>query len=362
MVKLGDQVWVLFLGKILIVLCVVIMDGDRDLVVLGEVIILMLIDEIDCLCGQVIVVVQLLLEVVDQFESMLVWMDEVEMVLGWVYWLKVGMQIVLVMVYVLKYEVNVNICEYLVMKMLDLNVIGVVNIMMDREIFFVFYVENCDLGGFILIDKIINYIVVVGMIYFVLCWVQNIYWQVIDIGCDYYVGMKNQKFVVLWLMGLFGLGKFIIGNIVECKLVWMNCYIFLLDGDNVCYGLNKDLGFIEVDRVENICCVGEVVKLMIDVGLIVIIVFILFFWLECDMVCGMMQLGEFVEVFIDMLLEVVEGCDVKGFYVKVCLGQLKNFIGIDLFYEEFVLLELCIDMMQMMVEEVVDLIIVCLIF
>ncbi|MTH62846.1 sulfate adenylyltransferase subunit CysN [Paracoccus shanxieyensis] len=360
-VKPGDQVRVLPSGKTSTVSRVVTMDGDRDLAVSGEAITLTLTDEIDCSRGQVIVAAQSPLEVADQFESTLVWMDEAEMVPGRAYWLKVGTQTVSATVHAPKYEVNVNTREHLATKTLDLNAIGVANITTDREIPFAPYAENRDLGGFILIDKITNHTVAAGMIHFALRRAQNIHWQATDIGRDHHAGMKNQKPAVLWLTGLSGSGKSTIGNIVERKLARMNRHTFLLDGDNVRHGLNKDLGFTEADRVENIRRVGEVAKLMTDAGLIVITAFISPFRSERDMVRGMMQPGEFVEVFIDTPLEVAEGRDVKGLYAKARSGQLKNFTGIDSPYEEPASPELRIDTTQMTVEEAADLIIARLI-
>ena len=360
-VKPGDQVRVLPSGKTSTVSRVVTMDGDRDLAVSGEAITLTLTDEIDCSRGQVIVAAQSPLEVADQFESTLVWMDEAEMVPGRAYWLKVGTQTVSATVHAPKYEVNVNTREHLATKTLDLNAIGVANITTDREIPFAPYAENRDLGGFILIDKITNHTVAAGMIHFALRRAQNIHWQATDIGRDHHAGMKNQKPAVLWLTGLSGSGKSTIGNIVERKLARMNRHTFLLDGDNVRHGLNKDLGFTEADRVENIRRVGEVAKLMTDAGLIVITAFISPFRSERDMVRGMMQPGEFVEVFIDTPLEVAEGRDVKGLYAKARSGQLKNFTGIDSPYEEPASPELRIDTTQMTAEEAADLIIARLI-
>ncbi|SMO94997.1 sulfate adenylyltransferase subunit CysN [Paracoccus laeviglucosivorans] len=360
-IKPGDQVRVLPSGKTSTVSRIVTLDGDRDLAVSGEAITLTLTDEIDCSRGQVIVAAQSPLEVADQFESTLVWMDEAEMVPGRAYWLKIGTQTVSATVHAPKYEVNVNTREHLATKTLDLNAIGVANITTDREIPFAPYTENRDLGGFILIDKITNHTVAAGMIHFALRRAQNIHWQATDIGRDHHAGMKHQKPAVLWLTGLSGSGKSTIANIVEKKLARMNRHTFLLDGDNVRHGLNKDLGFTEADRVENIRRVGEVAKLMTDAGLIVITAFISPFRSERDMVRSMMQPGEFVEVFVDTPLEVAEGRDVKGLYAKARSGQLKNFTGIDSPYEVPDSPELRIDTTQTTPEEAADLIIARLI-
>ena len=360
-VRPGDQVRVLPSGKTSTVSRIVSLEGDRDLAVAGESVTITLADEIDCSRGQVIVAAQAPLEVADQFESTLVWMDETEMVPGRAYWLKIGTQTVSATIHQPKYEVNINTQEHLATKTLDLNAIGVANITTDREIPFSAYADNRDLGGFILIDKITNHTVAAGMIHFALRRAQNIHWQATDIGRDHHASMKHQKPAVLWLTGLSGSGKSTIANIVEKKLARMNRHTFLLDGDNVRHGLNKDLGFTEADRIENIRRVGEVAKLMTDAGLIVITAFISPFRSERDMVRSMMQPGEFVEVFVDTPLEVAEARDVKGLYAKARLGQLKNFTGIDSPYEAPENAEMRIDTTQMTPEEAADLIIARLI-
>ncbi|MCD1620875.1 sulfate adenylyltransferase subunit CysN [Salipiger manganoxidans] len=360
-VRPGDAVRVLPSGKTSSIARIVSLEGDRDLAVAGESVTLTLNDEIDCSRGQVIVAAQSPLEVADQFESTLVWMDEHALLPGRAYWLKIGTQTVSATVAEPKYEVNVNTLEHLACKTLDLNAIGVANITTDREIPFAPYEENRDLGGFILIDKITNHTVAAGMIHFALRRAQNIHWQATDIGREHHASMKHQKPAVLWLTGLSGSGKSTIANIVEKKLARMNRHTFLLDGDNVRHGLNKDLGFTEADRVENIRRVGEVAKLMTDAGLIVITAFISPFRSEREMVRGMMQPGEFVEVFVDTPLEVAETRDVKGLYAKARAGQLKNFTGIDSPYEHPEAPELRIDTTEMSPEEAADLIIARLI-
>ncbi|MFH5774856.1 sulfate adenylyltransferase subunit CysN [Paracoccus sp. NGMCC 1.201697] len=357
----GDAVRVLPSGKTSTIARIVGLEGDRDLAVAGESVTLTLADEIDCSRGQVIVAAQSPLEVADQFESTIVWMDEHEMVPGRAYWLKIGTQTVSATVHAPKYEVNVNTQEHLATKTLDLNAIGVANVTTDREIPFAPYDENRDLGGFILIDKMTNHTVAAGLIHYALRRAQNIHWQATDIGREHHAGMKHQKPAVLWLTGLSGSGKSTIANIVEKKLARMNRHTFLLDGDNVRHGLNKDLGFTEADRIENIRRVGEVAKLMTDAGLIVITAFISPFRSERDMVRGMMQPGEFIEVFVDTPLEVAEGRDVKGLYAKARSGQLKNFTGIDSPYEAPDSAEIRIDTTAMTPEEAADLIITRLI-
>jgi bifunctional enzyme CysN/CysC len=356
-VKPGDEVRVLPSGKTSKIARIVTFDGDQDLAVAGESVTLTLTDEIDCSRGQVIVAAQSPLEVADQFESTLVWMDEHALLPGRAYWMKIGTQTVSATVHEPKYEVNVNTQEHLASKTLDLNAIGVANITTDREIPFASYEDSRDLGGFILIDKITNQTVAAGMVHFALRRAQNIHWQATDISREHHASMKHQKPAVLWLTGLSGSGKSTIANIVEKKLARMNRHTFLLDGDNVRHGLNKDLGFTEADRVENIRRVGEVARLMTDAGLIVITAFISPFRSERNMVRSMMQPGEFLEVFVDTPLEVAESRDVKGLYAKARAGELKNFTGIDSPYEYPEAPDLRIDTTKMTPEEAADAII-----
>lgn len=360
-VRPGDKIRVLPQGKTSTVDRIVTFDGDRPLALAGESITLTLTDEIDCSRGQVIVAAHAPLEVADQFETSLVWMDETELVPGRAYSLKIGTQTVSATVHPPKYEINVNTQEHIAVKTLDLNAIGVANITTDRDIPFAPYAENRDMGGFILIDRITNRTVAAGMINFALRRAQNIHWQNTDIKREHHAFMKHQKPAVLWLTGLSGSGKSTIANIVEKKLARMNRHTFLLDGDNVRHGLNKDLGFTETDRVENIRRVGEVARLMTDAGLIVITAFISPFRSEREMVRKMMQPGEFVEIFVDTPLEVAESRDVKGLYAKARAGQLKNFTGIDSPYEAPKEPELRIDTTEMSAEDAADLIVAALI-
>ncbi|TKA84362.1 sulfate adenylyltransferase subunit CysN [Sulfitobacter sp. 15WGC] len=360
-VKPGDPVRVLPSGKTSTISRIVSLEGDRDEAVAGESVTLTLGDEIDCSRGQVIVAAQSPLEVADQFETKLVWLDEDELVAGRAYWLKIGTQTVSATAQAPKYEINVNTQEHLAAKTLDLNAIGVTNITTDREIPFSSYAENRDLGGFILIDKLTHQTVAAGMIHFALRRAHNIHWQATDIGREHHASMKHQEPAVLWLTGLSGSGKSTIANIIEKRLARMNRHTFLLDGDNVRHGLNKDLGFTEADRVENIRRIGEVAKLMTDAGLIVITAFISPFRSERDMVRNIMQPGEFIEVFIDTPLEVAEQRDVKGLYAKARAGQLKNFTGIDSPYEHPETPELHIDTTEITAEEAAEIIIARLI-
>jgi bifunctional enzyme CysN/CysC len=356
-VRPGDEIRVLPSGKTSRISRIVAYDGDLDMAVAGQAVTLCLEDEIDCSRGQVITASKSPVEVADQFEASVIWMDEDELVPGRAYWLKVGPQTVSATVAQPKYQVNVNTMEHLAAKTLDLNAIGVANITTDRDIPFTAYEESRDLGGFILIDKMTNRTVGAGLIHFALRRAKNIHWQATDIDRAHHANLKNQKPMVLWMTGLSGSGKSTIANIVEIKLARMNRHTFLLDGDNVRHGLNKDLGFTDADRVENIRRVGEVAKLMTDAGLIVITAFISPFRSEREMVRGMMQPGEFMEIFIDTPLEEAEARDVKGLYAKARAGQLKNFTGIDSPYEPPEAPQIRIDTTRMTAEQAADLII-----
>jgi bifunctional enzyme CysN/CysC len=357
----GDEIRVLPSGKTSTISRIVTLDGDLQQAVAGQSVTLCFADEIDCSRGQVITAANAPTEVSDQFETTIVWMDEAEMLPGRPYWLKIGTQTVSATVGQPKYQVNVNTMEHLAAKTLDLNAIGVCNITTDRAIPFEAYCDNHDLGGFILIDKMTNATVAAGMIHFSLRRAQNVHWQATDISREHHAGIKNQKPAVLWLTGLSGAGKSTIANIVERKLARMNRHTFLLDGDNVRHGLNKDLGFTDADRVENIRRVGEVAKLMTDAGLIVITAFISPFRAERDMVRAMMQPGEFVEIHIDTTLDEAEKRDVKGLYKKARAGQLKNFTGIDSPYEAPESSEMRIDTTKLTAEQAADAIIARLI-
>ena len=357
----GDQIRVLPSGKTSHISRIVTLDGDLPQAVAGQSVTLCFADEIDCSRGQLITAAGAPTEVSDQFETAIVWMDEAEMLPGRPYWLKIGTQTVSATVGQPKYQVNVNTMEHLAAKTLDLNAIGVCNVTTDRAIPFEAYGDNHDLGGFILVDKMTNATVAAGMIHFSLRRAQNVHWQATDISRENHAGIKNQKPAVLWLTGLSGAGKSTIANIVERKLARMNRHTFLLDGDNVRHGLNKDLGFTDVDRVENIRRVGEVAKLMTDAGLIVITAFISPFRAERDMVRAMMQPGEFIEVHIDTTLDEAEKRDVKGLYKKARAGQLKNFTGIDSPYEAPETPEMRIDTTKLSAEQAADAIIARLI-
>ena len=356
-VKPGDAVRILPSGKTTTIHRIVTLDGDLDEAVAGQSVTLTLTDEVDCSRGDVIAAADAPPETADQFEATLVWMADEAMIAGRAYWLKLATQSVSATVQAPKYEINVNTLDRLAAKTLDLNGIGVVEVSTDKPITFEAYADNKTLGGFILIDKLTNATVAAGMLHFSLRRAQNVHWQAGDIDRDMRANLKNQRPALLWFTGLSGSGKSTIANLVEKKLHRMNRHSFLLDGDNVRHGLNKDLGFTEADRIENIRRVGEVAKLMTDAGLIVITAFISPFRAEREMVRAMLPEGEFLEIFIDTPLAEAERRDVKGLYKKARAGQLKNFTGIDSPYEAPEAPEIRIDTTAMTAEEAADLIV-----
>ncbi|EQB30606.1 sulfate adenylyltransferase subunit CysN [Sphingobium ummariense] len=356
-IKVGDAVRVLPSGKTSTVTRIVTLDGDLQQAIAGQSVTLCFADEVDCSRGDVIAAADNPPQAADQFEATIVWMADEEMLPGRPYWLKIGTQTVTATIQQPKYQVNVNTMEHLAAKTLELNAIGVANLATDRQIVFEPYADNRTLGGFILIDKLTNATVAAGMLHFSLRRAQNVHWQATDVTREFHAGLKNQKPAVLWFTGLSGAGKSTIANLVEKKLARMNRHTFLLDGDNVRHGLNKDLGFTDADRVENIRRVGEVARLMTDAGLIVITAFISPFRAEREMVRQMMQPGEFIEIHIDTPLAEAEARDVKGLYKKARSGQLKNFTGIDSPYEAPEDPEIQIDTTAMTPEEAAELIV-----
>jgi bifunctional enzyme CysN/CysC len=335
----GAEVRILPSGRVTRVDRIVTLDGDLDEAVAGQSVTVTLADEVDCSRGDVIAVASDPPEAADQFEATIVWMAEEEMIPGRGYWMKIGTQLVTATVQHPKYEINVNTLEHLAAPTLHLNAIGVAEIATDREIVFEPYsVEgaspNRALGGFILIDKLTNATVACGMLHFALRRALNVHRQHLDVSRETHAQIKGQKPAVLWFTGLSGAGKSTIANLVEKKLVARGRHTYLLDGDNVRHGLNRDLGFTEADRIENIRRVGEVARLMSDAGLIVLTAFISPFRAERHMVRRMVPEGEFFEIFVDTPLAEAEKRDVKGLYAKARAGELKNFTGIDSPYEE----------------------------
>ena len=332
-IRPGDPVRIVPSGKHSTVKSIVTLDGELDEAVAGQSVTILLEDEVDCSRGDVIAAAGDPPEVSDQFEATIVWMSDEALKPGRGYWLKLATQTVSATVQEPKYEINVNTMEHLAAKTLELNAIGVAEVHTDKPIVFEAYTNSRTLGGFILVDKITNATVAAGMLHFSLRRADNVHWQPTTISREDHASLKNQTPRVLWFTGLSGSGKSTIANEVEKSLNLMNRHTFLLDGDNVRHGLNKDLGFTEADRIENIRRVGEVAKLMTDAGLIVLTAFISPFRAERKMVREMLPDAEFIEIFVDTPLAVAEERDVKGLYKKARSGQLKNFTGIDSPYE-----------------------------
>ena len=353
----GDGVRIVPSGKTSTVESIATFDGDLDSAQAGQSVTLVLDDEVDCSRGDVIAAADDPPESSDQFEATIVWMGEEALKPGRGYWLKVGTQTVTASVQEPKYEIDVKTLDHLAAKTLELNAIGVAELHTEQPITFEPYTDSKTLGGFILIDKVTNATVGAGMLHFSLRRAQNVHWQPTTITREEHAGMKNQQPRVLWFTGLSGSGKSTIANAVEQRLNLMNRHTFLLDGDNVRHGLNRDLGFTEADRIENIRRVGEVAKLMTDAGLIVLTAFISPFRAERRMVREMIADAEFIEIFVDTPLEVAEQRDVKGLYRKAREGKLKNFTGIDSPYEPPEEPEIRVNTVEMTVEEAADAII-----
>jgi bifunctional enzyme CysN/CysC len=353
-VRPGDAVRVLPSGKSTRVARIVTFGGDLKSAGAGESVTLTLTDEVDCSRGDVLSAADDPPETAVQFEATIVWMAEEEMLPGRPYWLKMGTQTATATIQHPKYQVNVNTLEHLAAKTLALNAIGVANVATDKPLIFEPYDRNHALGGFILIDKLSNATVGAGMLHFALRRASNVHWQAIDIDRDAHARQKHQKPRLLWFTGLSGAGKSTIANLVQKKLYALGKHSFLLDGDNIRHGLNRDLGFTDADRVENIRRVGEVARLMLESGLIVLTAFISPFRSERQMVRDMVPPGEFVEIYVETSLAIAEQRDVKGLYKKARAGQLKNFTGIDSGYDAPLVPEIRVNTAAMSAEQAAD--------
>ena len=356
-VKPGDRIIAQPSGKESKVARIVTMGGDLAVAVAGQSITLTLEDEIDISRGDVLSMADTPAEVADQFEASLVWMTDEPMLPGRPYLMKIGTQTVTASITEPKYKINVNTMEHLAAKQLGVNEIGVVNIALDRQIAFDAYKANRDTGGFILINRMTNNTVGAGMLNFALRRSHNLRMQQVDVDKALRSELKRQRPAVLWFTGLSGAGKSTIANLVEKKLAALGRHTYLLDGDNVRHGLNKDLGFTEADRVENIRRVAEVARLMVDAGLIVMTAFISPFRSERAMARGQMADGEFIEIHVNTPLAVAEERDVKGLYKKARRGEIANFTGISSPYEAPDAPEIVVNTHTQTAEEAADLIV-----
>jgi len=355
-VRPGDRIVIAPAGTEAEVARIVTMDGDLAEAVAGQSVALGLASEIDCSRGDMLAG-ETAPQVADQFEASIVWMSEEPLLPGRQYLLKLGTQTVPATVQEPKYKLGIDTMEQLAAKTLALNEIGVANIWTARPIAFEPYEASRALGGFILIDRITAATVAAGMIHFALRRSENVHEQALDVTPALRAGLKRQRPKLLWFTGLSGAGKSTIANLVEAKLHARGRHTFLLDGDNVRLGLNKDLGFTAADRVENIRRAGEAAKLMMDAGLIVLTAFISPFRAERAMVRSLVPEGDFIEIFVDTPLAEAERRDTKGLYRKARAGQLANFTGVDSPYEEPEAADIRIDTTMMDPEAAANLIV-----
>ncbi len=332
-VRAGDAVVVMPSGRNTTVARIVSADGDLEQAVANQSITLTLADEVDASRGDVISSAELPAQAADQFEATVVWMSDAPLLRGRNYLLKIGAKTVTATVAPIKHKLNIETMEHVAAEQLALNEIGVVELELDRPIAFDPYRENRDTGGFILIDRLTNNTVGAGMLHFALHRSHNVKWQDLSVTKAARAAQNGQKPACLWFTGLSGAGKSSIADLVEKQLHALGHRTYVLDGDNVRHGLCKDLGFGDADRVENIRRVAEVVKLMVDAGLIVLTAFISPFRSERQTARALLEDGEFIEVFVDTPLSVAEQRDVKGLYAKARAGQIRNFTGIDSPYE-----------------------------
>jgi bifunctional enzyme CysN/CysC len=353
----GAPVRVLPSGRESNVARIVTGDGDLEEAAAGQCVTLTLTDEVDVSRGDVISIATEPPQAADQFEATLVALNDAAILPGRSYLLKLATKVVTATVNPLKYKVNVNTLEHLAAERLELNDIGVVELELDQPLVYEPYQRSRELGGFILMDRMSNNTVAAGTLHFALRRAQNVQWQFLDVNKKARAGLNRQGPCIIWLTGLSGAGKSTIANLVEKKLFSLGQRTYLLDGDNVRHGLNKDLGFTEQDRVENIRRVAEVAKLMVDAGLIVLVSFISPFRAERDAARALLSEGEFFEVFVDTPLAQAESRDVKGLYKKARKGELKNFTGIDSPYEPPEAPEIHIDTTRLSAEQAADLVV-----
>jgi bifunctional enzyme CysN/CysC len=353
-IKPGDRVKTLPSAKETTIERVVVHGGDLKEGIAGQSVTLTFADEVDTSRGDVICAAGEPAEVADQFQARVLWMADSDMLPGRRYLVKIGAKTVTATVLDLKFGIDVNTLQDKPASTLGLNDFGVITMALDQPIAFDPYDVNRETGGFIFIDRMTNNTVGLGLIDFALRRAGNIHWQALDVDRVKLAEQKEQKPAVLWFTGLSGSGKSTIANVLQQKLFAMGKHTFVLDGDNVRHGLNKDLGFTDADRVENIRRVSNVAKLMSDAGLITLVSFISPFRSERQMARNLMKDGEFVEIFVDTPLEVAEQRDVKGLYKRARAGEIKNFTGLDSPYEAPENPEMVINTVEQSAEEAAD--------
>ncbi|WP_319412721.1 sulfate adenylyltransferase subunit CysN [uncultured Cohaesibacter sp.] len=351
----GDPLVVAKSGKVSKIKSIVTMDGEQTEVEAGEAVTITLEDEIDISRGDLLALPQHRPQVTDQISAHLIWMDNSRLMVGRTYIIKMGTQQVQATVTELKHKIDVNNASHKdAGKALELNEIGFCNLSFAQPLAMDTYEENRHTGSFILIDRFSNQTVAAGLVWFGLRRAENVHWQAVDVDKAARASQKDQTPRLLWFTGLSGSGKSTIANLVEKKLHNLGKHTYLLDGDNVRHGLNRDLGFTDVDRVENIRRIGEVAKLMVDAGLIVLTAFISPYKAERQMARDMLEKGEFIEIYVDTPIEVCEARDVKGLYAKARDGKIKNFTGIDAPYETPRHPEIHVNTDEMSAEEAAD--------
>jgi bifunctional enzyme CysN/CysC len=329
----GDEVVIHPSGKRVHVARIVTADGDLEVAQEGDAVTLTFAEEVDASRGDVITTPDSEPSVADQLAAMIIWFDEEEMLPGRNYTIRCGTQSATATVSSLKYKLNVDNLDHVAGKTLEMNEVGLCNLSMTKPLVFDPYGDNPETGSFILVDRFTNSTVAAGMVEFGLRRATNVKWQELSVDKTSRADLKGQKPCVLWFTGLSGSGKSTIANALEKRLHSLGRHTYMLDGDNIRHGLNKDLGFTDADRVENIRRVAEAARLFVDAGLIVMVSFISPFRSERRMARDMVGEGEFIEIYVDTPLEVCEARDPKGLYRKARAGLIKNFTGIDSTYE-----------------------------